>query len=318
MSDTDQHSALTFVMSARHLSGIIKKHLPNQETIIRLDGLAQTGFGATEVAAGAGLLADPDPIFSKIGGAVLVAHGMDAIAAGDRAWRTGRATPTMTERAALAAAHMAHASPVMADVVGATADMLVPAGLLHAIGHLAERRALRVVSADASHLAFDHGDITPEHFLRPAPRQGPPANQNLILPHRQNHFDANRHEGPDHNHRVGSHVLRKHVDLTAEVIERRFTEEKQRIVSFFTSKEEAERTIHQVLKDNGHLIDNWLKTSGKDERLVVRSPISGQGTVVIDRADQVRREARRVEVTIKNTEYNGMAYHVLTVRLYAR
>ncbi|GBR71616.1 hypothetical protein GKA01_19050 [Gluconobacter kanchanaburiensis NBRC 103587] len=116
MPDTDQHSALTFVMSAHHLLDVVRQHLPSQETVIRLDGLARTAFGAAEVATGAALLfAGPGPIFSKIGGAALIVHGVDTIEAGNRAWTTGRATPTMTQRAA---ALMVHASPIVGDVVG--------------------------------------------------------------------------------------------------------------------------------------------------------------------------------------------------------
>ena len=38
----------------------------------------------------------------------------------------------------------------------------------------------------------------------------------------------------------------------------------------------------------------------------------------IHQADRVRREARHAEVTIKNTEHNGMIYHVFTVELFTR
>gem|GEM_PF-6645626 len=316
MPDTNQHPALTFVMSAHHLLGVVRQHLPSQETVIRLDGLARTGFGAAEVATGAALLADPDPLFSKIGGATLVTHGIDTIAAGNRAWRTGQATSTMAERAARAAALMAHASPIVADVVGATADAIVPASILHTVGDFAATRAIRVAAADAHHLTFDHGDIFPEHFHRPAPEFGQPANQNLILPDRQSSLDLARHMGPPHNRSAGGHVLLKHVNPTEKYIERRFTKEKRPVVSFFTSKHEAEQTIHRILQDNARQIHEWLKTAKPDARFDISGHISWQGAVVIHQADRIKREARRAEVTIKNTELNGMAYHVFTVRLF--
>ncbi|WP_256889891.1 RNase A-like domain-containing protein [Acidomonas methanolica] len=318
MSDTDQHPALTFVMSAHHLLSVVRRHFPSQETVIRLDGLARTGFGAAEMAGGTALLANPDPILSKIGGAALVAHGMDMIASGNRAWNTGQASPTMTERAARGAALMAHASPIVADMAGATADALVPIGILHMVGAFAATRAIRVASADAHHLIFEHSDIHPEHFHQPAPACGQPANRNLILPHRQSSLNLADHEAPPHNRKAGGHVLLKHVSPTEEYIERRFTKGKQFLVSFFTSKHEAERVIHQVLQDNAHLIDRWLETAGPGAEFKVTSNISGRGTVVIQRADRVRQEARRVEVTIKNTEHNGMIYHVFTVKLFVR
>lgn len=80
----------------------------------------------------------------------------------------------------------------------------------------------------------------------------PPTNQNFLSPHRQKRFDLNHHEAPPHNRKAGGHVLLKHVDPTDEYIERRFTKEKQSVVSFFTSKEEAEYAIHKVLRDNSY------------------------------------------------------------------
>lgn len=53
----------------------------------------------------------------------------------------------------------------------------------------------------------------------------------------------------------------KHVDPTEAYIDRRFTKDKHPVVSFFTSKEEAERAIHEVLKDNSSRIDGWLKNA---------------------------------------------------------
>lgn len=319
MPDTDQHPALTFVMSAHHLLDVVRQHLPSQETVIRLDGLARTGFGAAEVATGAALFADPDPIFSKIGGAALIAHGVDTIEAGNRAWTTGRATPTITERAARAAALMAHASPIVVDVVGATADTIVPASMLHMVGEFAATRAIRVASADVRYLTFDHGDIFPEHFHQPAPEFGRAANQNLSrLPHRRDSLDLDHHEAPPHNRKAGGHVLSKHVNPTKEYVERRLNKERRPVVSFFTSKHEAEQTIHRVLQDNARQIDEWLKTAGPGEQIDIASNISGRGTVVIHQADRVQREARRAEVRIKNTEHNGMVYHVFTVKLHAQ
>lgn len=318
MPDTDQHPALTFVMSAHHLLGIVRQHLPCQKTVTRLDGLARTGFGAAEVATGAALLADPDPIFSKIGGAALIAHGTAEIEAGNRAWRTGQTFPTMTERAARAAALGAHASPIMADIVGAAADAVVPVGVLHMAGHFAATRAIRVMSAGTHHVTFDPNDIFPEHFHQPAPEFGQPANQNLLAPHREGHLDLDHHEAPPHNRKAGGHVLLKHVNPTEEFIERRFTKERKPTMSFFTSKHEAERAIHQVLQDNARRIDDWLKTAGLGAELKVTSNISGRRTVVIHQTDRAQREARRAEITIRNTEHNGMVYHVFTVKLFAQ
>lgn len=199
------------------------------------------------MAGATGLLAAPEPSLSKVGVIALAAHGVDMMTAGRRAWSTGTPPQTRTERAVRAAALKAHAPPAVANLAGAAADALIPGGLLHAAGSFAATRAIRVASADAGRLTFRHADITTEHFHRPSPYTPqpprPPTNQNLLSPHRQKRFDLNHHEAPPHNRKAGGHVLLKHVDPTEEYIERRFT------------KEEAERAIHRVLRDNASKID---------------------------------------------------------------
>ena len=98
-------------------------------------------------------------------------------------------------------------------------------------------------------------------------------------------------------------MIRKHVNLTDEYIERRFTKEKQPIVSFFTSKEEAEHAIHKVLKDNSPKIAAWLKNAKDGDKTILEGYTSGRGTVVIERASRKHKAARRIQVTIvkKNT-----------------
>ncbi|WP_242401184.1 RNase A-like domain-containing protein [Acetobacter okinawensis] len=242
------------------------------------------------------------------------------MAAGRRAWNTGTPPQTQTERAVRSAALRAHASPAVAGLAGAVADALIPGGLLHAAGSFAATRAIRVASADAGKLTFRHADITTEHFHRPSPYtpQPPrsPTNQNLLSPHRQKWLNLNHHEAPPHNHKAGGHVLRKHVDPTDEYIERRFMKEKHPVVSFFTSKEEAERAINKVLRDNSYKIDGWLKGARNDDKTLLEGYTSGRGTVVIERASRQRKAARRIQVTIVIKEYNGMIYYVQTVKLY--
>lgn len=378
MLSTDQHPALTFVMSERQLLNVIRRNLPSQRSINKATGLLTMGFGAAEMAGAAGLAAIPEPFFSKMGSAALAAHAADMMVTGQRAWNKGTAPQTLTERAVRAAARMAHAPPAVADLAGAAADALIPGGILHGIGHYAATRAIRVASADASRLTFRQGDITrdhfhrpvpqatqpagtpindnynpfnrqrplsynkygsalpkqadasprpskyayirPEHFRRPLPRTAQPsqapANQNLLSPHRQKWLHLNQHEAPLHNLKAGGHVLRKHVSPTDEYIERRFTKEKQPIVSFFTSKEEAERTIHKVLVDNSNKIDNWLKTSRDGASINIESNISGKGTVVINSSNRERKTAQRIVVTLAKQQLNGMSYYVHTIKLY--
>jgi hypothetical protein len=57
------------------------------------------------------------------------------VAAGQRAWRTGTASKTQTERLARAAAQKAHATPAVVNLVGIAADSMLPDGIIHAAAH---------------------------------------------------------------------------------------------------------------------------------------------------------------------------------------
>ncbi|MBL7236942.1 MAG: hypothetical protein JJK57_10290 [Komagataeibacter hansenii] len=135
-------------------------------------------------------------------------------------------------------------------------------------------------------------------------------------PHRQKRLNLDHHEAPLHDRKKGGgHVLLKHVDPTEAYIDRRFTKDKHPVVSFFTSKEEAERAIHKVLKDNSSRIDGWLKNARDGNAILLEGHTSGGGTVVIERANRQRKTARRIQVTIVKKEHNGMIYYVQTVKL---
>lgn len=127
MPNTNQHPALTFVMSEHQLVSVVKRYLPSQRTLNRAEGLATIGFGAAEIAGATGLLGAPEPVLSKMAGIALAAHGVDMMAAGRRAWNTGTPPQTQTERAVRSAALRAHASPAVAGLAGAAADALTPA-----------------------------------------------------------------------------------------------------------------------------------------------------------------------------------------------
>lgn len=111
-------------------------------------------------------------------------------------------------------------------------------------------------------------------------------------------------------------MLRKHVDPTDEYIERRFMKKKHPVVLFFTSKEDAERAIHKVLRDNASKIDEWLTKARTGTKTEVEGYISSSGAVVIKNSDRLRKTARRIRVTIIKKEHNGMIYYVQTVKLY--
>lgn len=99
MPNTNQHPALTFVMSEHQLVSVVRRYLPSQQTFNRAEGLATIGFGAAEMAGATGLLVAPEPLLSKVGGLALAAHGVDMMTAGRRAWNTGAPQQKRTERA---------------------------------------------------------------------------------------------------------------------------------------------------------------------------------------------------------------------------
>ncbi|MFT9068178.1 MAG: RNase A-like domain-containing protein [Acetobacter syzygii] len=124
-----------------------------------------------------------------------------------------------------------------------------------------------------------------------------------LPPHQQKRLNLNRHRTPPHNRKAGGHVLRKHVNPTNEYIERRFTRDRHPVVSFFTSKEEAERAIHTVIRDNAPKIDTWLKNAANGSSVYVEGYSQEKRAVVIENANRQHKAARRIQVRIvkKNT-----------------
>jgi hypothetical protein len=92
----------------------------------------------------------------------------------------------------------------------------------------------------------------------------------------------------------------KHVNPSQAYIDRRFAKEKHAFLSYFTSKEAAERAIHKLLRDNSHDIDEWLKTAKTGEIKRITGTTSGSGTAVISRETRQVKTAKHIEVRIKN------------------
>ncbi|WP_415511378.1 RNase A-like domain-containing protein [Acetobacter sp.] len=99
-------------------------------------------------------------------------------------------------------------------------------------------------------------------------------------------------------------------------MERRFTKEKLPVVSFFTTQEASERIIHKVLRNNASKIDTWLRNAKDGAEMVIDQNISEMGTVVIEKADRLRKTARYIRITIIKKEHNGLVYYVQTARMY--
>ncbi|MFS8367192.1 RNase A-like domain-containing protein [Acetobacter oryzifermentans] len=80
---------------------------------------------------------------------------------------------------------------------------------------------------------------------------------------------------------------------------------KRPVVSFFTSKEDAERAIHKALKDNSSKIDHWRKNAKDGNAIQLDGYTSGRGTVVIESANRQRKTARHIQVTIVKKVVSG-------------
>ncbi|WP_415420028.1 RNase A-like domain-containing protein [Acetobacter fabarum] len=111
-------------------------------------------------------------------------------------------------------------------------------------------------------------------------------------------------------------MLSNHVALTDERIAYRFTVEKRPAVSCFASAKEAEGVIGRVLHENGHKIDNWLKTARKGAKLEVEGRVSEEGAFIVRATDRERRRARSIQIVIVNEVLNGLVYYIHTFRLY--
>ncbi|MBK7759687.1 MAG: toxin [Deltaproteobacteria bacterium] len=88
-------------------------------------GVVQLIGGGAEVVAGGLGIAAPEPL-TTAGGVVLVAHGLDSMAAGYRALSTGEYQTTVTAASAETLALAVGAEPETAHVVGVAADIVVP------------------------------------------------------------------------------------------------------------------------------------------------------------------------------------------------
>jgi len=123
------------------------------------------------------------------------------------------------------------------------------------------------------------------------------------------------HTAPPANITPGGYVLSKHVDLSDEDIEYRFEREKRRAVSFFISKEDAERAIHQVIIDNANGIDAWLETAREWDLGHFEGELPDCSAIVIESANRIPIMGQRVQVTIVNKNYNRQLYYIHTVRI---
>lgn len=130
---TDGDDGLSIVLSPVQLAAVMQGQsisLAEGMTgnfLSRVFGALELVGGAIELVGAAGLLLAPEPTTAtKVGGVALGANGVDNAVAGAIELWTGRATSTLTERAAAAAARSLGCDPDTADEVGLAVDIAVP------------------------------------------------------------------------------------------------------------------------------------------------------------------------------------------------
>ena len=145
---TDSDDGLSIVLSPVQLAAVMQGQsisLAEGTTgnfLSRIFGGLEMVGGAIELVGAAGLLLAPEPTaVTKVGGVALGANGADNAVTGAIELWTGRATSTLTERAAAAAARSLGCDPDTAGKVGLAVDIAVP--LVTAFG-LGAARAMAI------------------------------------------------------------------------------------------------------------------------------------------------------------------------------
>ena len=130
---TDGDDGLSIVLSPVQLAAVMQGQsisLAEGTTgnfLSRVFGGLEMVGGAIELVGAAGLLLAPEPTaVTKVGGVALGANGVDNTVTGAIELWTGRATSTLTEKAAAAAARSLGCDPDTADKVGLAVDIAVP------------------------------------------------------------------------------------------------------------------------------------------------------------------------------------------------
>ena len=140
MGEDAAQDGLTIMMSPVQLAAVLEGKTLSQhsKTINRLWGGAGLLFSAVQLVGGGALLLTPEPtMLTKVGGGVLVAHGLDSGQASARQLWSGEPTEDLTQQAGEALARELGASDQTAYYTGVGIDIAVP--LTVSLGLGAER-----------------------------------------------------------------------------------------------------------------------------------------------------------------------------------
>jgi hypothetical protein len=112
---------------------------------------------------------------------------------------------------------------------------------------------------------------------------------------------------------VGGHTMARHVAQTDADLTRRLSATRLGAVSTFTSLEEAEASIRDVLRVNRRAIIRWAKTAPPNNTEAFRAVAGSRGVGrVLVRGSANTVAGRGVKVVLKKEAYNGKLYYILT------
>jgi len=124
------------------------------------------------------------------------------------------------------------------------------------------------------------------------------------------------HEATALSPRLGGHTLLKHVGKDEAWLRDRLKREPRRkVVSSFTSLEQAERAISETVNANAAKIRAWAHFPTRNATLTVTKIVSGDIGYGVARQTGELTRMQKVLVTLKYETYNGMPYYILTAYL---
>ncbi len=157
-----EEDGLTLVLSPAQLAAVLQTgNLENHERLVnRLWGGAQLLGSALQLVAGGALVLAPDPtMLTKVGGGVLVAHGVDSGQAALRQVWTGENTKDFTQMAGEGVAHGFGASDQTAHWAGVGLDVAVPLAVSLVLG------AERILAVRAGRISLAEEELAGGHTV---------------------------------------------------------------------------------------------------------------------------------------------------------
>ncbi|MCC8393558.1 hypothetical protein LJ656_13245 [Paraburkholderia sp. MMS20-SJTR3] len=126
-------------------------------------------------------------------------------------------------------------------------------------------------------------------------------------------IDLQMHEAKAAQPKLGGHTLLKHVGKDEAWLRDRLRREPfRRVVSSFTTVEQAERAISETLRANAAFIETWARSPNRKNIEKVSKVVPGDIGYGVTRSTGKLTRMNKVFVALKYETYNGMPYYILT------